>query len=150
MNKKTSASARRSAAALPTASDPAGPMPLWPGAGWMTAWIGAACLPWMNYGLRAMNAWIEQIEAAGGTAVDSDERRRAGLPWMPWFESSVVQLQRRDDAPGAEAAKLSWRFRVPPMPWEEGDGRVIAIASLQPRPKSNGEADQEPRSPTRH
>lgn len=104
----------------------------WPTEPLMAAWLG---LPWISLGCQAWTAWMEfyGFGEAGREPAGADERRQAGISWLPQIESSVVPMRRRDDLPGAEAAKISMRIHVPPLPWESGKGSVIAIDSLRPR-----------------
>jgi hypothetical protein len=104
----------------------------WPTEPLIAAWLG---LPWINLSCQAWSAWLEfcGVGAASREPAGADERRQAGMSWLPQIESTVVPMRRRDDLPGAEAAKISMRIRVPPLPWEAGNGSVIAIDSLRPR-----------------
>jgi hypothetical protein len=108
-------------------------------------WLG---LPWVNLWLQAWASWLEQWGMVGrsrppGAAADQ-ERRQPELPWVPQFEATVVPLRRRDDQPGAEAAKVSMRLRVPAFPWSPGTSNIIAIDTLMPRPVEP--PDEEPSS----
>lgn len=104
----------------------------WPTEPLMAAWLG---LPWINLSCQAWTAWMEFCGLGGARREPSsaDERRQAAMSWLPQIESTVVPMRRRDDQPGAEAAKISMRIHVPPLPWEDGNGSVIAIDSLRPR-----------------
>lgn len=104
----------------------------WPTEPLVAAWLG---LPWLNLGCQAWTAWMEfyGLGEPSREPVGADERRQAGMSWLPQIESTVVPMRRRDDLPGAEAAKISMRIHVPPLPWEGGTGSVIAIDSLRPR-----------------
>lgn len=108
----------------------------WPTEPMIAAWLG---LPWINLSCQAWTAWMEFCgfgaarRETGGESGSADERRQAAMSWLPQIESTVVPMRRRDDLPGAEAAKISMRIHVPPLPWEAGNGSVIAIDSLRPR-----------------
>lgn len=104
----------------------------WPTEPVIAAWLG---LPWINLSCQAWTAWMELcgFGAASRETGGADERRQATMSWLPKIESTVVPMRRRDDLPGAEAAKISMRIHVPPLPWEGGNGSVIAIDSLRPR-----------------
>lgn len=104
----------------------------WPTEPLIAAWLG---LPWINLSCQAWTAWMEfcGLGAASREPAGADERRQAAMSWLPQIESTVVPMRRRDDTPGAEAAKISMRIHVPPLPWEAGNGSVIAIDSLRPR-----------------
>lgn len=130
----------------PAAETPA-TSPPWAPEDWIANSIG---FRWMTIGLQVWTAWLEQCGIAlnqqDADSSRAEDRRRAGLPWLPQFESTVVQLRRRSDQPGAEAEKLSLRIQVPPLPWENGGGRVIAFDSLRPRKVEAPIKD----SPTKH
>lgn len=104
----------------------------WPTEPLVAAWLG---LPWINLGCQAWTAWMEFCGFGGASRepADAEERRQATMSWLPQIESTVVPMRRRDDLPGAEAAKISMRIHVPPLPWEAGNGSVVAIDSLRPR-----------------
>lgn len=117
----------------------------WPTEPLMAAWLG---LPWINLSYQAWTAWMEFFGLGGGSREPAsvEERRQAAMSWLPQIESTVVPMRRRDDQPGAEAAKISMRIHVPPLPWEDGNGSVIAIDSLRPRLAAMSKKD----SPTTH
>lgn len=99
----------------------------------------AACmgLPWLDMWMRAWSAWFDMPAASGfaplGERSDAADRRQAGMPWLPQFESQVIPFRRRDDDPRLAATKVSMRMRVPAFPWILGTSNVIAIDTLMPR-----------------
>lgn len=103
---------------------------VWPIAGITTAW--------MNMCMQMWAAWFElwgvrpALRDDGG--FDENERRNAGFPWLPKFETTVVPLRRRDDEAGSEAARMSLRVRMPAPPWAGESRSTLAVETLMPRP----------------
>lgn len=108
----------------------------------MAMWFGT---PWMTMWARAWTAWMQQLSALtalpGGDSERDDERRLQGLPWLPYVETTVVPLRRSSDPPGAAAAKVSLRVRVPTSPWTPSESNVISIDALMPRSAATAGAE---------
>lgn len=130
-------------AAAATSAPGAASAPEWPMGDLLALWSGQF---WMNMWMQGWSAWLQQFGLSGPARQtlpgNGDDRRQPAIPWLPQFEATVVPLRRRDDLPGAEAAKVSMRLRVPTFPWTAGTSNVIAIDTLMPRPA--GEADDVP------
>ncbi|NMG75171.1 hypothetical protein [Aromatoleum diolicum] len=111
-----------------------GSAPQWAMEDLAAAWMG---IPWMKLWMQAWTAWAEQwgVNAAAlqGSGASAEDRRQAGLTWLPQLETTVIPLRRRDDHPGTEASKVSLRVRVPALPWTAGTTNIIAIDTLMPR-----------------
>ncbi len=118
--------------------DPPDAAPFSAAAAWVP-WLG---LPWTawNEGLRLWQAWCQAWQPNGSGVVgppaevaELGERRMAPIaPWLPQVDATVIPLRRNGDAPGARAARLSLRVRMPSLPWS-GPGEVIALEAIVAR-----------------
>lgn len=108
----------------------------------LAMWFGT---PWLTMWARTWTTWMQQLSALTalptGDADRDDERRLRGLPWLPYVETTVVPLRRSSDPPGAEAAKVSLRLRVPSSPWTPSETNVISFDALMPRSAATGGAE---------
>lgn len=135
MPKSTPTREHKPAASTSVSAPRAASAPEWPMGDLFALWSGQA---WMNIWMQGWSAWLQQFGMTDGALRASpgsgDDRRQPAIPWLPQFEATVVPLRRSSDLPGAEAAKVSMRLRVPAFPWAAGTSNVIAIDTLMPRP----------------